>query len=452
MGYSDLLFLPVYIAIFYSIFASRRKRYTDPILQHYHKIGFWAKILAVVAFTVFNGKISMGDSYLLYYTEGINIKRMILEHPANINMLFMKGPEFDQTLLANPLNEGYFKSENNYLVTKISCFFSFFSMGTYVTTNMFFGMIAYTGAWRLFRFFYDQYPDLHKKFAIAILYFPTVIFWSAGVLKDSICVAALGWLTYALYESLFKKRNVPVNTIIAIGAGYTLLILKAYILVSYLPFFILYLFLKNVSLIKNKFLQLAVVVGLAFLSINIFSQVMSTITTSVGEYATEDVAGSVSKYQAAYAGVESRSSYSLGVEFDGSISSLLKLAPMAITVTLFRPFLWEASSAAALLSSVESLLVMYLTITVLIMYGFRGFFSAISKEPTVLYCLLFSVLFALFVGATTGNFGSLVRYKIPCMPFYVVGMFIIEYQGKKIRGKTNKSVAAKLESDKLLSS
>jgi hypothetical protein len=85
------------------------------------------------------------------------------------------------------------------------------------------------------------------------------------------------------------------------------------------------------------------------------------------------------------------------------------------------------------------------------MYGFRGFFSAISKEPTVLYCLLFSVLFALFVGATTGNFGSLVRYKIPCMPFYVVGMFIIEYQGKKIKGKTDKGVADKLEADKLLS-
>jgi hypothetical protein len=441
MGYSDLLFLPIYIAIFYYIFASRRKRYSDPVLQYYHKTGFWAKMLAVVAFTIFNGKISMGDSYLLYYAEGVNIKRMILDNPANIDMLFMKGPEFDQTLLSNPLNEGYFRSENNYLVTKIACIFSFFSMGTYVTTNMFFAMIAYTGAFRLFRFFYEQYPEIHKKLALAILYFPTVIFWSAGILKDSICVAALGWLTYCLYEALFKKRNVPVNTVIFLFAAYVLLVLKAYILVSYLPFFILYLFLKNVSLIKNKFLQLGVVLGLAFLSINIFSQVMSTITSTVGEYSNGDMAESVSKYQKAYDGVESRSSYSLGVDFDGSMGSLLKLAPMAITVTLFRPFIWEANSAAALLSSTESMLVMYLTITVLIMYGFRGFFSAIGKEPTVLYCLLFSVLFALFVGATTGNFGSLVRYKIPCMPFYVIGMFIIEHQGKKLKNKSTKSKA-----------
>ncbi len=449
MGYSDLLFLPIYVALFYYIFAARRKKYTDPILQHYHKIGFWAKMLAIVAFTIFNGKLSLGDSYLLYYTEGVNIKRMILENPSNINMLWMKGPEFDQTLLANPLNQGYFKSENNYLVTKISSFFSFFSMSTYVTTNMFFGMLAYTGAWRLFRFFYDQYPDLHKKFAIAILYFPTVIFWSAGILKDSICVAALGWLTYSLYEGFFKKINITQNVIIALIAGYILLILKAYILVSYLPFFILYLFLKNVSLIKNKFLQLAVILSLVFLSISVFSQVMSTITTSVGQYSSGDMAESVSKYQAAYAGVESRSSYSLGVDFDGSMGSLLKLAPMAITVTLFRPFIWEANSPAALLSSVESMFVMYLTITVLILYGFRGFFSAISKEPTVLYCLLFSILFALFVGATTGNFGSLVRYKIPCMPFYVVGMFIIQHQGKKL--KVKKDAVNQVEGDNVLS-
>jgi hypothetical protein len=48
-----------------------------------------------------------------------------------------------------------------------------------------------------------------------------------------------------------------------------------------------------------------------------------------------------------------------------------------------------------------------------------------------LYCLLFALLFALFVGATTTNFGTLVRYKIPCMPFYVAAMFIIQDRIRK---------------------
>lgn len=42
-----------------------------------------------------------------------------------------------------------------------------------------------------------------------------------------------------------------------------------------------------------------------------------------------------------------------------------------------------------------------------------------------MYCFLFALLFALFVGATTPNFGTLVRYKIPAMPFYVLAIFLI---------------------------
>jgi hypothetical protein len=42
-----------------------------------------------------------------------------------------------------------------------------------------------------------------------------------------------------------------------------------------------------------------------------------------------------------------------------------------------------------------------------------------------MYSFLFSIVFALFVGASTLNFGSLVRYKIPCTPFYLISLFLI---------------------------
>jgi hypothetical protein len=43
----------------------------------------------------------------------------------------------------------------------------------------------------------------------------------------------------------------------------------------------------------------------------------------------------------------------------------------------------------------------------------------------ILFCLLFAILFALFVGATTLNFGTLVRYKVPCMPFYIISLVLL---------------------------
>ncbi|HMJ48531.1 MAG TPA: hypothetical protein VK498_14455, partial [Ferruginibacter sp.] len=53
----------------------------------------------------------------------------------------------------------------------------------------------------------------------------------------------------------------------------------------------------------------------------------------------------------------------------------------------------------------------------------------------ILYCFFFSVIFALFVGATTLNFGTLVRYKIPGIPFYVISLFLILYFNNKLKNK-----------------
>ena len=145
------------------------------------------------------------------------------------------------------------------------------------------------------------------------------------------------------------------------------------------------------------------------------------------KYAITELAQSMSKIQGAYNAVTegNESQFSLGVDFDGSPGSLLKMAPAAIIATLFRPFIWEVRKVSQLLSAFESLAVLLFTIFTLWKVGIKFFFRNIIKDPAILYCFLFAVLFALFVGATTPNFGTLVRYKIPAMPFYVLAIFLI---------------------------
>jgi hypothetical protein len=76
---------------------------------------------------------------------------------------------------------------------------------------------------------------------------------------------------------------------------------------------------------------------------------------------------------------------------------------------------------------------MLLTLSVFYRAGPRNFFGAILKDPLILYCFLFALLFALFVGATTANFGTLVRYKIQCTPFYLIAMFLIQDRTRKLK-------------------
>jgi hypothetical protein len=127
------------------------------------------------------------------------------------------------------------------------------------------------------------------------------------------------------------------------------------------------------------------------------------------------------------------SSFSLGVEYDGSLGSLAKIAPAAINATLFRPYIWESKKISTLLSSLESLSLMIFFLFVLKTAGPVRFVKTIFKDPMILFCLLFSVLFAFFIGATTLNFGTLVRYKIPCMPFFVIALVLIHEYNRPIK-------------------
>ena len=437
MGFTDFILYPVYVALFYFLFSARRKNYTDPVLQYYHKQSFWIKALAVLPFTLFNTVLSPGDSFGLFYTEGVNIYHLILKDPsAHLKWIYSPGVDFDQTLLKNSLNLGYLRAENNYMVVRIVAMLSFAAFAKYLVLNLFFSMIAFSGAWRLYRFFYDQYPHLHKQLAIAILYLPTFVFWSSGILKDPLCTAAIGWITYSLYEIFYKKKNLLTNLVILVLFGYLLYIIKVYILISYIPFFGVYLVLKNVTLLKNRMLRIAVVLGIIISSMFTFTSVTEQLASTLVNYGGEkSITKSISIYQKAYAEQgDAASNFSLGVEFDGSISSLIRMAPMAIVATLYRPFLWESKKLTTLLSSFESLAIMIFTLMVFFKTGPGNFIKAIISDPVILYCILFALLFALFVGATTANFGSLVRYKIPCLPFYIIALFLIQDRTRKIKG------------------
>lgn len=446
MDILDFIFFFIYAFIFNIIFSARRKKYNNPLLKKYHKQAFWIKIWGTFAFSIFVIYLSPGDSNGLYYPEGVNIARLIIKDPSNIELLFGTGKDFDQSLLTDIGNSGYFNEESNFMVTRLVAIFSFFTFGKFMAINLVFSMISFTGVWRLFRFFYEQYPHLHKQFAIAILYLPTFAFWSSGILKDPICTGALGWVTYSLYSIFYTKNNLIKNIIILFIFGYFLVALKIYILVAYLPFFILFLILKNVNLIKNPVAKALLVLVFFVGSIFGFVKVASSIKGALSSYASKGIVQGIKNYQVNYENQSSfvESNFSLGVDFDGSAGSLAKIAPAAIVATLFRPFIWESKKLSTLLSSLESLALMLFTLYVFRRVGIIKFLRTIIKNPIILYCFFYSLLFALFVGATTLNFGTLVRYKIPGIPFYIISLFLILDFNNKLKKSPDKIQAVEV--------
>ncbi|HMO61342.1 MAG TPA: hypothetical protein PKC39_00695 [Ferruginibacter sp.] len=433
MALTDLILFPVYVLIFYLIFSARRKRITDPVLRRYHLHGFWIKVLGTVAFTFFHLFITRGDTTALYYTEGINITKLILQDITNVKMLFTSGKHFDENLLADSFNRGYFKNESNYFITILVSFFSFFTFGSYSVINLVFSLISFSGVWRLYKFFYEQYPKLHRQLAIAIIYLPTFIFWSSGILKDPLCTGMLGWFTYSVYCAFIKRTGFTRNIIIAVISGAILGLVKSYILVAYIPFFTIYLVMMNLKQMQQTASKIILLGSLIFIGGGVMALIAGKLQEVLGNLALDKLTESVKTTQQNFMGIAelAESAFTLGVEFDGTPESLVKIAPAAVTASLFRPYLWESKKISTLLSSLESLAFMLFTLYVFLRAGPIRFLARIFNDPMIMYCFFFAILFALFVGATTLNFGTLVRYKIPCLPFYLIALILILEKSKE---------------------
>lgn len=118
------------------------------------------------------------------------------------------------------------------------------------------------------------------------------------------------------------------------------------------------------------------------------------------------------------------SGYSLG-NIDYTPLGMVKIFPKAVNVALFRPYIWEARKPILVPAALEGLISLFFTIRLLYKTGFIRFVKLIVINPEVQFCMIFSIMFAFSVGFTSFNFGSLVRYKIPLMPFYYIALFIL---------------------------
>ena len=209
-----------------------------------------------------------------------------------------------------------------------------------------------------------------------------------------------------------------------------LLEVKKYILISFLPACIVWVFYTYATNIKNKIWKILILPACLLIGFLISVFAINALTIDDPIYGLDDF-GRRAKISADYLYYVSQkqggSSYYLG-ELDGSLESALNLAPSAVIVALYRPFIWEVKNPAMLLSALESLVFLILTLYVLLKVGFFASFYIILKSPFVQFCLVFSIIFAFAIGVTTFNFGSLVRYKIPLIPFYLMAILVIFHQ------------------------
>ena len=118
------------------------------------------------------------------------------------------------------------------------------------------------------------------------------------------------------------------------------------------------------------------------------------------QYALEkflDTMGSFHSWHGHLARESGQTGYSFG-EMELTLAGILSKFPAAVNVTLFRPYIFEANNLIMLISAVESGVLMLFSLYVLIKAGILGSIRQFFRQPFLLFCFSFALLFALCGG------------------------------------------------------
>jgi hypothetical protein len=432
---NDFLLVPLCVIIMYAILRARASACKDESVKKLYFQAFYFKIFCVIIYSIITAYYFGGGDTALYY-QAIHDFRTALNEDFGYFSNIISSPELSDS---NPLSPffiydnyagdftyNYMKVAGNFFVPRLGLLPSLIFFDSYLCICFCFMMFALGGAIRLFKTFYYYYPDARRELALAILFLPSVGFWSAGLLKDTICYGAIGFLTYGVFNILIRKRKIVISLFWVLLCSYLLYTIKTYIFLVLLLAITVWIFAETNRLIKDKtlrqvftFMMLVIGVVAGYFMIQYFTQ-----SETLKQYQLDNIVSYAENQRNNYKLVDQMYNQQTSY-YSVNASNPASLVLNSIGATFFRPFPWEVKSAAAVLSAMEAMAFLVLTVSLVFKKRIGRIFTEIFKDPRLLMFFVFAFVFAIGVGASTANFGSLSRYKIPCMPFYMMLLLIL---------------------------
>jgi len=425
------------LIIFFFADLIRKKHIKENDVYQYYVKGLFAKIAGGLALCLIYTQYYTGGDTVNYHNYSVSLLKLFSKAPFTYfsimggNLSFENYTEFD-------MNTGfpgeYWLDPATYSVVRLTSLFQIFSFQSFLVTTILVSSFSYLGTWRLYLLFTEFYPKLKKEFAIAILFVPSVLFWGSGILKDTFTLMGASWFTYSFYKVFIKPEKVHYNLVCMILNAALIIMIKPYIFIALMPGSLLWLTFEKVKNIQNwffKFLTGPLIIAICLIA-GYFT--FSSISQNLGQFSSVDkvlnkaVATQQDLKQDYYHG----NSFDIG-DFDPSVSGVLSKLPEGIMAGLFRPFLWESKNIVMLIAGIENFFLLILTCYLLVKLKPIKTYKIISTEPLLFFSIIFALFFAFSVGLTTSNFGAMVRYKIPAVPFYLSGLFIIRHFYQKTR-------------------
>lgn len=374
------------------------------------KVYWWALALRVL------GGVALGLLYffhygvgdtLSYWEDGNQLASLFRESPGLVAQFY-----WDESASPEVINALQQQTPRSIFFVKICGGLAWITGGNYWLMATWLSLFSFAGTWSLFRRITHFFPEAVTAAAISLLFFPSIVFWSAGLIKESLGLAALCILAGGSLSIIRGQRVSIAESLLLLVSLWVGWNLKYYWIGIFLPavFPVVALALlarrfpwpRRFDLVAWVCLFGALLFVATHTHPNFYaSRFLEVIYQNNLEFTRMSAPPRIVQY----------------LNLEPEAASILMNAPAALLAGLFRPFVWEAFNALSWIAAIENLVLLILVLQAVV--SLREVFRSESRV-LLLSTMTYVVLLITFLALSTPNFGTMSRYRIGALPFAVM--------------------------------
>ena len=369
------------------------------------KVYFPAVVLKLMA------GASLGLVYLFYYEGGdtfshFNNASILQEHGfsnwSDFNTIFIRSDYTGLTEFA------YAIQPQSAAFCKLIAITNLITGSNYWLTSMYFSLFAFSGLW----FLAVSITRLEKKafiVVILLLFYPSLLFWSSGILKETLVVGAMGFLVGITVDRLRGEKESWWFMLVILILLYFIFLFKYYV-AALLGACLLAFFIFSIiqSKVRKPWAGLLFFTILIFMSLALFSMVHPNL------YSSRILLVIIDNYQA-YIAISPPENIIVYHNLEASWSSLLINSPKALFYGLFAPLTFKYD-IFWVGNALENWGLLMITLTVI----FSQFRNRARLSPIIYFAVFYVLALAALLAFAAPNIGTLVRYKVSFLPILLI--------------------------------
>jgi hypothetical protein len=381
---------------------------------------FGAKLLGGVAlffiYTFYYTNREQADIFK-FYDDGIILRKIIEDRPA-IGFKMLTGcldetTKDEEAKLANwyrPFSKTMLNE--NRLLIRTQAVLSFFSFGYYQMHNLLFCYLSFLGIWLITKAIAPLLSLRDSKIWAILLFFPSILIWTDGLLKESILLLALGAVVWAATRSRSITKGVLMLLLALVLLAFTRTILAVIVVVALCG----YWFSKRVNT-NRAMLGLHLVLYILLITVALVLPKIDPL------YDYFKVIARKQKYTYEEAKIMGANSLVELPRIDQRPISVVTTVPLGFFYALVQPTPMQAhGKALVFVNGIENLLFVVLFVFLLLKIQKK------KGDRARLFWFLFFIaaVYLSFIGLLVPVLGNMVRYKAVVIPVLMAALLLLQ--------------------------